>query len=149
MTINTQEFLLSSEAELSGVVDWILPRLKPGNLIFLEGDLGAGKTTFARFFLKALGFLGAVKSPTFSLVEPYDLKASQGFSVFHYDLYRLPSNALEELELLGIRDQLAEKAVLLIEWPDRVANFLKPNIKILIEHLGDARRKIILTTFLE
>lgn len=82
--------------------------------VFLEGDLGAGKTTLVGGILPALGVAGPARSPTYTLIEPYETKTHQ---LYHIDLYRL--NAPEELEPLGLRDLLVPGAILLIEWPSR------------------------------
>ena len=108
-------------------------------LIFLDGDLGAGKTTLVRGFLQGLGHEGSVKSPTYTLVEPYDIA---GRRVYHLDLYRVADPG--ELEYLGLREMLAEPAILLIEWPQQGAGWL-PNadLHVRLEHAGDARHVAI------
>ena len=87
--------------------------------VFLEGELGAGKTTFARGFLRGLGHTGRVPSPTYTLVEPYEAGGQQ---IWHLDLYRLADGA--ELEYLGISEMGAPGSVLLIEWPERGSGYL-------------------------
>lgn len=85
-----------------------------GWLITLDGNLGAGKTTLARGFLRGLDYTGRVPSPTYTLVEPYE---AGGRRVLHMDLYRL--SAPEELEYLGFRDAFSDDSIVLIEWPER------------------------------
>jgi tRNA threonylcarbamoyladenosine biosynthesis protein TsaE len=92
-----------------------------GWILHLRGDLGTGKTTLARGILRGLGHVGAVKSPTYSLIEPYE---PTGHLVFHLDLYRLGDP--QELEYLGLRDLLGGERLLLVEWPERAGAALPP-----------------------
>ncbi|OGT30707.1 MAG: tRNA (adenosine(37)-N6)-threonylcarbamoyltransferase complex ATPase subunit type 1 TsaE [Gammaproteobacteria bacterium RIFCSPHIGHO2_12_FULL_35_23] len=110
-------------------------------IIFLQGDLGAGKTTFVRYFIKSLNFQGFIKSPTYTLVETYELSQ---MTIYHYDLYRLKTAA--ELELIGIRDYFIKPAVHFIEWPEKGLQFLpNPDIIIQLAWLADHSRKIVMT----
>lgn len=93
--------------------------LSPPCVIYLQGDLGAGKTLFTRAYIHALGFEGYVKSPSYGLLETYDVA---GQTVLHLDLYRIEDP--EELEYLAIRDLYGESTVLMVEWPDRGEHFL-------------------------
>ena len=129
------------ERAVAGVADMerlgqeLVEHLGGIHLIFLSGPLGAGKTTLVRGMLRALGHAGAVKSPTFTLVEPY---AFHEFAFYHFDLYRLKDP--EELEFLGVRDYLHGKGVCAVEWAERAKSVLPtPDLDIMITPTGTGR----------
>lgn len=127
--VDTPQAMEALGGELAG-------RARPGMVVHLEGPLAAGKTTLVRGFLRALGHRGAVRSPTFTLVEPYELC---GRRVYHFDLYRIVD--AEELEYLGLRDYFDGEAICLIEWPERGAGLLPaPDLRVRIAIEGERRR---------
>ncbi len=130
----------SSEAETEACAARLaaaLRELQPpcDALIELRGDLGAGKTTFARHLLRALGVAGRIKSPTYAVVETYTLGGPAGFSIAHFDFYRF--NDPEEWEEAGFRELFAAPGLKLVEWPDKAQGRLPEPDLVLNIHSQD------------
>ena len=107
-------------------------------VVFLDGDLGTGKTTLVKEIIFALGVKEKVKSPTFTIIEPYELNNE---NIYHVDLYRIIDPT--ELEIIGLREYLNEsKAIIFIEWPEKSYGYLKKfDLKISLKHLSENERK--------
>jgi tRNA threonylcarbamoyladenosine biosynthesis protein TsaE len=108
----------------------------PGRVVHLRGDLGTGKTTLARGLLRGLGHAGRVKSPTYTLVEPYEVSS---LHFYHFDFYRLKNK--EEWDEAGFREYFNAQSLCVVEWPERAAGLLSvPDLEIALTFEGDARR---------
>jgi tRNA threonylcarbamoyladenosine biosynthesis protein TsaE len=127
------------EPALVGVAARLAPLLTAGGVVFLVGDLGAGKTTFARALLGALGVDTRIKSPTYSLIETY---AAGDLAIHHLDLYRIADAG--ELEWLGLADLMVEPYLLLVEWPERARDALPPPDLIVRLAHAPASRDVVL-----
>jgi len=119
--VNKQIFL-ADESQQIALSKTVARYLTASFLMLLKGDLGVGKTTFARGFIQGSGFQGVVKSPTYTLVEPYPISGDR--MCYHFDLYRLADP--EELEFTGARDYFNDTDVCLVEWPEKAQGYLPP-----------------------
>ncbi|MGO2011438.1 tRNA (adenosine(37)-N6)-threonylcarbamoyltransferase complex ATPase subunit type 1 TsaE [Pseudoalteromonas sp.] len=132
-------FQLADEAETVAMGCQLAELIDSGAVIYLHGDLGAGKTTLTRGIVQGFGHKGKVKSPTYTLVEPYELARE---NVYHFDLYRLGDP--EELEYMGIRDYFSNQAVCVVEWPEKGGEFIPtPDLDITLTYVGDSREVLI------
>jgi tRNA threonylcarbamoyladenosine biosynthesis protein TsaE len=111
----------------------------PGRVLHLKGELGAGKTTLARGLLRALGYAGRIKSPTYAVVEPYSLSR---LDLYHFDFYRFAADKAEWVNS-GFRDYFNPAAVCVVEWPERVSGLPPPDLQIRLEIAGEARRALM------
>jgi tRNA threonylcarbamoyladenosine biosynthesis protein TsaE len=136
MTVtDTLVFRAIDEAALNEVAARLAAGVRDGGVVYLRGELGAGKTTFARALLGAMGVDARIKSPTYSLIESY---AAGDLAIHHLDLYRIADPA--ELEWLGLADLTAGPHLLLVEWPERAALALSsPDLVVSLAHAGDKR----------
>ena len=119
-SIETHQCFIADEAQQIALAKRVAQYLESSFVMLLKGNLGVGKTTFARGFVQASGFDGVVKSPTYTLVEPYPIRSNR--MCYHFDLYRLSDP--EELEFTGARDYFNENDVCLVEWPEKAEGFL-------------------------
>lgn len=145
MTTQILSHWLMDEAATLKAGQQLANRLRPGFTVFLEGRLGAGKTTLTRGILNALGHAGVVKSPTYTLVEPYE---ELSLPVYHFDLYRLSDP--EELDYIGFRDYFQVGALCLVEWPERGEGLLPgPDMRLQLQpevgKAGVIGRRLIVT----
>jgi tRNA threonylcarbamoyladenosine biosynthesis protein TsaE len=138
-----EPFLSRSEADTEEYSSRVAQQLKPGTVIALHGDLGAGKTVFTRGFARGLGITEPVSSPTYTIIQEYRLPES-GW-LFHLDLYRI-DDYLAALAF-GVEEYLDDPdAYILAEWPERIEEILPGNtIHITIEHVGENERRISLS----
>ena len=135
-----REFELSDETATLALGSSVAGKSQVPQVIFLRGDLGAGKTTFSRGFLRGRGHDGSVKSPTYTLVEPYE--SVPGGPVFHLDLYRLGDP--QELAFLGLGDYVSAEGILLIEWPERAeAQLPLATLDITLTTQGSGRKATV------
>ncbi len=129
-----------TESDLLPAALYLKEQLQPGSVVCLNGEMGAGKTTFIKVLLREMGLQGAVDSPTFAIVNEYALPS--GTSVFHFDFYRL-NNPQEALDI-GLEDYLDSGGICLMEWPELVRDFLpEERVEVFIaEEAGSRRIKI-------
>ena len=133
---NDITLILDNEAATLACGDKFSRIMANGLVVYLHGDLGAGKTTFVRGVLHGLGHVGKVKSPTYTLVEPYTIF---NYNIYHFDLYRFIDE--EEWDAAGFRDYFNAQSICMIEWPERAENVLpEPDVHVHLSHYQNARK---------
>ena len=144
MTGHSAEFTrsLPVEADTLALGRMLAAGVTPGMVIYLVGELGAGKTTLARGLLRGLGFDGKVKSPTFTLVEVYEFSR---LYLYHFDFYRFSGHQSEPREFgeTGFREYFHPQSVCLVEWPDRAAGLPAADLKVVLHVAGSGRNVAI------
>lgn len=134
------DLLIENEDAMVALGRYLAEALGNQGIVFLHGDLGVGKTTFCRGVLRYLGYQGVVKSPTYTLVEPYEVNDHK---VYHFDFYRLAEP--EDLEFIGGRDYFSEAAFCLVEWPSRGQGELpEPDLEIIFDYDLPGRKATII-----
>ena len=142
MNTDRKEIITSSEEETENIGKELAQSLSKGDSVLLRGNLGAGKTVFSRRFARGLGITEPVSSPTYTIVQEYELPA--GGRLYHLDLYRI--SGVNAALAFGVDEFLDDPdGISLIEWPDRIDGILPENaVSVEIEHLSDTRRRIVI-----
>ena len=131
--------VLSTDADTQALGQRLARVVRPGDVIFLRGKLGAGKTTLVRGFLREMGHVGTVKSPTYTLVEPYEYN---NLLIYHFDLYRF-SGPIDFISA-GFEDYFTESSICLLEWPEHAETLLQsPDFDIQLSHIDNHRQVTI------
>ena len=140
MNTDKKEFITSSEEETENIGKTLAMSLSKGDSVLLRGNLGAGKTVFSRGFARGLGITEPVSSPTYTIVQEYELP--NGGRLYHLDLYRI--SGVNAALAFGVDEFLDDpQGISLIEWPDRIDGILPENaICVEIEHLSDSERRL-------
>ena len=140
MNTDKKEFITSSEEETENIGKTLAMSLSKGDAVLLRGNLGAGKTVFSRGFARGLGITEPVSSPTYTIVQEYELP--DGGRLYHLDLYRI--SGVNAALAFGVDEFLNDpSSYALVEWPERIAGILPDNaIRITLKHIGEGRREI-------
>lgn len=140
--VNHATWLAQTEQDTIALAEQLAAWVKPGAILALDGDLGAGKTRFSQAFAKAIGVKGIVNSPTFTIIKEYE---GEQLPFYHMDVYRL---SLEEADELGLDDYFYGDGITIVEWASLIKELLPADrLELYIEHLGDEKRRIQLTGY--